>query len=283
MHTLDRYINDIEPRILSICKGIPSQEEPSLQEALAAYGWVLLDSWIAWRTLRFLLRETCIDDKVQEKWFQTPSSYTASQLKAAWLFNDVLINYIEENTGKKFKELIDKTIQVNRNSSAHFSKKSNINGSDYHTISQYFKTLSTAFLFYETSSFLDKVCEILQSKGYSSFQISIDEQSRIAATAFKEHIDDYSHATRFSLWCSPKSGDELGIIFAKDGCSTYRRIPDGNPIVHDVVNDKNSFYNFFMNKGFYLEVGLFVDTVIYNWDSICDAPEQHSQEFAFSV
>ena len=55
MHRLDRYIDDIEPRLKAVIDNIPIQEEVSLQEALAAYGWVLLDSWVAWRTLRFLL------------------------------------------------------------------------------------------------------------------------------------------------------------------------------------------------------------------------------------
>ena len=51
MHWLDTKINDIEPRIIAIYENAPKQEEVSLQESLSSYGWVLLDSWIAWRTL----------------------------------------------------------------------------------------------------------------------------------------------------------------------------------------------------------------------------------------
>lgn len=64
MHVLDRNINDIEPRIYAIYTNISKQEDPSLQGALAAYGWILLDSWIAWRTLRFLMRRVDLSEKI---------------------------------------------------------------------------------------------------------------------------------------------------------------------------------------------------------------------------
>ena len=107
MHRLDSYINDIEPRIKAIYENVPKQEEPSLQESLASYGWILLDAWVAWRTLRFLLREAYIEDSVHDKWFQTPSSYNASQLMSVWKFNVQTCTYLEGLTGKSFKELID--------------------------------------------------------------------------------------------------------------------------------------------------------------------------------
>ncbi len=78
MHKLDSKIIDVEGRIKSICQNCPKMEEASLQESLCAYAWILLDSWIAWRTLRFLLRDLSIGDENLKKWFQTPSSYTAS-------------------------------------------------------------------------------------------------------------------------------------------------------------------------------------------------------------
>ena len=88
MHVLDSYINDIEPRIRAVCNNSPKQEDAALQEALASYGWILLDSWIAWRTLRFLIRDVYLDENVQKKWIQTPSSYTKSlnfQAALSWL------------------------------------------------------------------------------------------------------------------------------------------------------------------------------------------------------
>lgn len=113
MHRLDGLINDIEPRIISICDNAPKQEEPSLQTSLSSYGWILLDSWVAWRTLRFLLKEAYIDECVSEKWFQTPSSYTASQLRAVWGFSDSTTDYLYSTTGKRFNALINDTIQKN--------------------------------------------------------------------------------------------------------------------------------------------------------------------------
>ena len=88
MHRLDNHIRDIEPRIEAIYNNAPKQEEASLQESLSSYGWILLDSWVAWRTLRFVLKDAKISQDIHEKWFQTPSSYNASQLKAVWRFRE---------------------------------------------------------------------------------------------------------------------------------------------------------------------------------------------------
>ena len=138
MHRLDAYIEELEPKIIDIYANVPMEEIISLQQSLISYGWILLDSWVAWRTERFLLRKVHIATDVKEKWFNTPSSYTIGQLKAIWKFDERTQAYIKEKTGKSIKELFDGTIQKKRNASAHFSKEVIIAGSDYQTIKQIF-------------------------------------------------------------------------------------------------------------------------------------------------
>lgn len=277
MHILDRYIIDIEPRIEAICNAIPKQEEPSLQEALAAYGWVLLDSWVAWRTLRFLLRETEIDEKTQEKWFQTPSSYTASQLKAAWGLETETLQYLEEHTGKSFKELIDKTIQKNRNSCAHFSKATAVRGTDSTSIKLYFTVLSKVFLLQETSCFLSEVHSRLSCLGYTSFEIEFSDGAKIPAEELTRNADAYALSSQFSFHCKNKEDEICTLFFDADGCKTIVERVNSTASIEEVANETHAQYRFLQNKGFYLSVGLFVDTVVGNWntpDGTLAQPEQ---------
>ena len=69
MHILDNHINNMSSRIEAIFENGPKQEEISLQESLASYGWILLDSWIVWRTMRFLIKDMDIDENIQKKWY----------------------------------------------------------------------------------------------------------------------------------------------------------------------------------------------------------------------
>ena len=267
MHRLDSYINDIEPRIKAIYENVPKQEEPSLQESLASYGWILLDAWVAWRTLRFLLRETYIEDSVHDKWFQTPSSYTASQLMSVWKFNVQTRTYIKRLTGKRFKELIDQTIQTKRNSSAHFSKKSVVTGADSQEIKKYFQTLSTVFLFYETGKFLKNICYIFEEKGYQSFRISYSKDEIYDIEGFFDNIESYSQHKCFIMTCNDKNNKEYVILFEKTGCKAGKMdssLETSN--LHDVVNSEQAIYNFFGNKGFYQKTDLFVRTVEECWN-----------------
>lgn len=267
MHRLDNYINDVEPRIKSIYENAPKQEEPSLQESLASYGWILLDAWVAWRTLRFLLKDTYIADSVHEKWFQTPSSYSASQLMSVWKFNDSTLKYLEENTGKKFKRLMDDTIQLKRNSSAHFTKKSTVTGADSREIKNIFQALSTVFLFYETGMFLKRICEKLAEKGYRFFKIFFTKYDSCAVEVFLEKITIYSQLKCFALICIDENNKRYIIFFDKTGCKAGRlSSAKETDKLFDVVNDEQSTYNFFANKGFYLQMDLFVRTVEECWN-----------------
>ncbi len=266
MHRLDNYINDIEPRIKAIYDNAPKQEEPSLQVSLASYGWILLDAWVAWRTLRFLLKETYIDDSVHDKWFQTPSSYTANQLMSVWFFSDSTTNYIKLHTGKGFKELIDSTIQKKRNSSAHFTKGSTVTGADSQEIKNYFKTLSKVFLFYETGTFLQNICHKLSIQGYNSFKLIYSETESHAIGDFFDTIDSYSSCNSFSLICHDSEEREYIILFEEIGCKAgYRQRGEKAYHLKDVVNGQHS-YKFFDNKGFYQQIDIFIECVEKCWD-----------------
>lgn len=265
MHRLDNIINDIEPRIVSICDNAPREEEPSLQETLTAYGWILLDSWIAWRTLRFLLRETYIDETVHDKWFQTPASYTASQLKAVWKISELVLEYIKDNTGKSFKELIDKTVQDKRNASAHFSKKKIINGSDSQEIRRIFGVLSKVFLLYENDAFQKKLGNRLLADGYSGFCLSYSNGGKYIIENFNSSINDFAVCELYSLMCY-KDDKEYIISFEKNGCKAgFRTQNEEGYSMGDVINLQNNKYCFLSNKGFYLNFDLFYSTVKACW------------------
>ena len=215
MHRLDGYINDIEPRIMAIYENTPKQEEPSLQESLSSYGWILLDSWVAWRTLRFLLKETEINESVHSKWFQTPSSYTASQLKAVWKFSQSTLDYLSTQTGNNFKALIDTTIQGKRNSSAHFTQNNTISGKDSQEISLIYKSLSKAFILYETASFIKIVCDKLLMKGYLDFRICYPNNDYFTSDNFVDSINAYSKSSEFCLKCYDNENRFCVILFQR--------------------------------------------------------------------
>lgn len=264
MHRLDLYINDIEPRIHAICDNCKSiQEEISLQESLSSYGWILLDSWIAWRTTRFLLRETEINDKVHEKWFKTPSSYTASQLRSIWKFSDSILAYIEDNLGKNFKHLIDKIIQPNRNASAHFSRNSTIKGSDWEDIKKYLNVLSDVFLVYEQKSFLEIIQGILLNRGYTEFSIEYSNKNVYAVNRFEESIYDFVKLKEYTVLCS-KDDFKYEIIFNEDGCKARAQT---NEEMIDVVSTEQTQYKFFGNKGYYRNTRLFANAVECCWQT----------------
>lgn len=267
MHRLDNVINDIEPRIVAICNNAPKVEEPSLQEALTAYGWVLLDSWIAWRTLRFLLRETEIDEKVNDKWFQTPSSYTASQLKAIWNFTEDTMDYLEKTIGKSFKNLIDSTVQSKRNSCAHFSRKSEITGADSQEIKKIYGVLSKTFLLYENAAFAKKMIQLLEKEGYDDFYILYPNETRIEINKFTNTIEMFSLLMGYECRCY-KDTVEYSIFFNQDGCKAGRVVEGNHMDFVDVPNQYQSKYCFLSNKGFYLKTSFFVSAVKDCWKKL---------------
>jgi len=275
MHVLDSYINDIEPRIRAVCNNSPKQEDAALQEALASYGWILLDSWIAWRTLRFLIRDVYLDENVQKKWIQTPSSYTCNQLRAAWKFNDLVLDRFEMETGNNLKTVVDKTIQEKRNASAHFSKKSIIQGRDTVEIEKLFITLSKLFLFYEVSSFLKDICVILNRDRYMNFKAQFKDSTGFtikesAVDEFEQSYDEYLNCDSYMLSCVNSDDIVCEIHFMKTGCDAIVRVEDESESFSrvNICNNDHDYYNFFSNKGYYRDKKLFVSTVENSWNKI---------------
>ena len=276
MHRLDGHINDLEPRIKDIYDSIPEQSQTSLQVSLSAYGWILLDSWVAWRTLRYLLKDTYIEDSVNEKWFQTPSSYTSTQIKVAWRFDDLIEEYIRNKTGMGLKELFDKTIQGKRNASAHFTKNAVINGSDFVDIKLYFAVLSKVFLFYETKAFFTSVTEKLSLHGYERFKLYFDEiDEEFDFTDISGKINEYEKCKSFSVIGEKDDGSIINIYVEEEGCFAGCNIKPEKRLMKSVINSTHSRYDFWKNKGFYQDVDLFVNTV---YECIKDLPERNLSE-----
>lgn len=280
MHRLDSHIQAIEPRICAICKNAKKVSElaSELPEALTSYGWILLDSWVAWRTLRYLLRDTHISESVHEKWFQTPSSYNASQLKAIWRFEDSVLNYIQEKTTLSVKELFDVNIQKKRNASAHFSftEKYNSRGDETENIQLIFSVLSKVFLFYEFGSFIESISQRLCGFGYTDFKVQFSPNDvPINADCFYEHIKEFSIDLRDRCIDSREKidkeksiiylfskGDDYKIKFDVNGCSAGKIDANGGVKYHSVSRDDGREYIFFENKGYYTDIDSFIKRVL---------------------
>ncbi|QTE70302.1 hypothetical protein JRC49_10880 [Clostridiales bacterium FE2011] len=263
MHVIDKYIKDIEPRIQEIIEKSNNLEGATLQTSLAAYGWILLDSWIAWRTLRYLLRCTSIDDAVQKRWVQTPSSYRSDNLRAAWNFTDSAIDYLASETDSgSFQHLIDSIIQPKRNSSAHYSKIGNIIGTDIKKIKDCFKAFSTVFLAYEIDSFINRIKTILSENGYKNFNIILNDTP---ITNIKDNVSGFAKPGTLIISCT-KSDDAYNyeIKSNQEGCQA-RKVTTPDSEWYDVYNETIQQYYLWDNKGFYLDAKLFCDTVMTCW------------------
>ena len=252
MHVLDNHINDITARLKAVYDNGPIQEEPSLQEALASYGWILLDSLVAWRTMRFLIKDMDIDENVWKKWFQTPGSYSASQLKGVWKFSEATDEYIYQKLNKHLKSLFDDTIQKKRNSSAHFNGNSIIQGRDCIEIKEISSVLSDVFLFYEINTFLTVICGELARMGYGEFRFAYHEGEYYDIGSFSERIEEFARNKDFTFTCRDTDGREYGIFFTQDGCKAGKRDAAGEwQQLLEVTNEKQRSYQFFKNKGYY--------------------------------
>ncbi len=271
MHRLDVYINDIVPRIKAICKYSVKLEEPSLQESLVSYGWIMLDSYIAWRTLRFLLRDSYIDEAVQEKWFKTPSSYTASQLKAIWNFSEDSLSYIERELGRSLKNIIDREIQEKRNACAHYSYNRTVNGMDSQRIKKLYDILSKVFMMYEFYAFLKRVCEKIKNVNINMINVSLLGNDDIIL--FECYLDDFINntinfaKTKKVILSYTTNEDKVlhKIEFSEEGCSVF------NKGKYEAIYKKNENgilkkYEFFRNKGYYREIDKFVDSLDEYWN-----------------
>ena len=200
MHYLDSLIDDIEPRMHAILDN-PSDADASIQTSLVAYCWILLDSWIAWRTYRYLLRDTIINTDIDDKWFKTPSSYTCSQIKAIWEFSDLELRFFELETGSKLKTVID-TIQDRRNSAAHYKRnlEGKIRGIDILSISKYLDCFSCLFRFEETKKFIEKIRNQLCNKGEVKLStISFSNTEDFLFQDMNLHFYDYVSCNSITL------------------------------------------------------------------------------------
>ena len=181
MEKLNIKIAEMRNKIIDICLNIHSIENNTFQDAIAAYTWNLLDSYVAWRTLRYLLRDTIIDDEVDEKWYSTPSSYRCASLKPIWKFGKVVEELSKNECGKKFSSLIDDEIQKNRNSGAHYKNEvSSITGSDIENkIKKYFIFLDKLFFIYELNATINNCFDMSNKIVLEIVAFPIDDNKNI--------------------------------------------------------------------------------------------------------
>lgn len=251
MNVLDNHITDIDKRIKDICQIAPTLEGPSIQESLSSYGWILLDSWIAWRTLRFLIKDQEMKPDIQKKWFQTPSSFSASQIRAVWQFGDNLDSFLNQRTSHGLRYLIDEEIEKARNFSAHFSTGGVINGSDYQKISSYYNLFSNIFLLYEIFSFYVSL---------STFVVKSEESSLTMIDGEGKNIFEYSNGNQpidYNLKIIDlETVSVVKISFYKKGKSFFLNFDRDGCYLNDEFESRIGEFNIFTNKGYYRDISL---------------------------
>lgn len=256
MKMLDNRISDIETRMGDLFQSAQSIEEASTQESLSSYGWILLDCWVAYRTVRYLVRKTDYDDNVYQKWFKTPSSYTGTQLFAAWQFTDDILAFIEQRLGKALISLIKDEVQKKRNTAAHFNGDIPILGNDYNRIGTIFDCLSTAFLFSELQAFLEDFDQKLSSQNYHKAKIFFNE-TEIPLSDFSKTIINYSDSFSFDFVFEDDAGQIYTILFEKDGCSVCCGSRADDIKMENILNADDHPYLFFENNGYIFPVESF--------------------------
>lgn len=259
MDKLDLRINDIEPRIKEIIESIPKTEEASLQDSLAAYGWILLDAWISWRTLRFILRKSIIGHDIPDKWVQTPSSYRAQQFFAVWRFSSDILEYIKSSTNHELKTLIDQVVQEKRNAAAHFSGKSEIHGTDCQDIKQIFDCFSTIFLLYEIRAFLSELQDKLQTQGYTNIYLYDSTGSKYEAADIDNSISIFSVNRELTLLLTDIEGRDCIIRFLPEMCTAGFKSSSQEKHSTMIIDEENRRpYVFLSNKGYYGDLDHFI-------------------------
>ena len=261
MHVLDAKINDIVPRIADIYKSASEAEPSSTQESLSSYGWILLDSWITWRTLRYLLRKTEIDEAVCKKWFQTPSSYTGSQIYAAWKFNESELVYIDQKLGQSAKKVMDEEIVQRRNTAAHFNGGVPIRGDDYNRINSIFNCFSKVFLFIELSSFLHDYEVILKRDKYVDMKIFTDDGKSYSTSIFPEAIESFAMSSYIKISFMNQTDDYYVVTIDDSGCMAGCGKDLATIEQKSVISKNGSSYFLLANNGYYLPVQSFCDDV----------------------
>ena len=219
--------------------------------------------------MRFLIKDMDIDENIQKKWFQTPGSYTASQLRCVWKFDTNVEKYLTDNLGKSLHKLFDETIQKKRNASAHFNGNSVVQGRDCIEIKKIYEVLSNVFLFSEVKTFVYVICEELHKIGYTDFKIFYFEDVGYDVDQFSVMINEFAKQKQFFLTCKRKTQQEYGIFFTKEGCQAS--IKDDSKMWKqkvEIINDRQHIYQFFEHKGYYQNSQLFLETVIDKWSEI---------------
>lgn len=274
MHVLDSKITEIEERIEEVIKYAPQQEGTTMQETVLSYGWILLDSWIAWRTLRFLLRGVSTIEQVQEKWLQTPSSYTAAQLGAVWGFKDITAEYFNNTMGRNGKGIFNELIQKKRNASAHFAPKSsdadtNISGADTNMIQNLYKGLSTAFLFYESMAFWKDVQALLTQRGYGKIKVMFEDNAGETKEFGTESIDDalsiFDKKNGYKVVFMDADNRPCVIIVENNYCKIgFSSKVDSTALIsqpHFLKTEEGKYYKLLDNKGYYVHIEEFVQKI----------------------
>lgn len=273
MHVLDSKITEIEERIEEVIKYAPQQEGTTMQETVLSYGWILLDSWVAWRTLRFLLRGVSTIEQVQEKWLQTPSSYSSAQLGAVWGFKDITAEYFNSTMGRDGKGIFNELIQKKRNASAHFSPKTsdadtNISGSDTNVIQMLYKGLSTAFLFYESMAFWKDVQALLAQRGYGKLKVLIKdatgEEKEFGMDSIDNALPTFNKNSGYRVVFNNEENRSCMIIVKSNYCkigfssdSDEKELQEG----HFLKAEDGKYYNLLDNKGYYVHIAEFVQNI----------------------
>ena len=250
MHYLDSIIDDIEPRIESIISTSPTVSDATIQTSLISYCWILLDSWVAWNTYRYLLRDSIINQDIPEKWIRSPSSYTYSQLQSIWKFGTKACSFFSDKTGDSLKKVIDEVIQKHRNASAHFSRDMDqvIRGDDLYKINNYFSCLSRLFRFVEIKKLLEKINNQL----LLSNEVVIDNISFSSGQVFL--LKEYDNYFMEFVGCNDIScrlSNNLILLFEKETRNSFLLF-DGSKMI--ISSSSNSGYNVFGSKGFYLDI-----------------------------
>lgn len=256
MHYLDSVIEDIEPRMQAIMKETPTMGDSSIQSSLMSYGWVLLDSWIAWRTLRFILRSSNIDECIPEKWIRTPSSYRYNQLQPIWNFSKECLDYFEKMTDHSLKDAIDNTIQNKRNASAHFSRDPNLraDGMDVRLIKKYYDILSWIFRFRETEQFLFDLGMEFEKIGIADFSYSF-YGCEVHDNTFKTYQE------LKKIVCSISIPNTLYIVFDKENkeCGTAFGLEE---VIDKIKLEDGKNFNIFDGKCYYVNKQPIISAVV---------------------
>lgn len=258
-HSLDTKVSEIEARIEVIISQSPkfTEGDSTIQASLLAYAWIMLDSWIAWRTLRFLIRNLDISESVK-KWFKTPSSYTGSQLYAAWGFSDSSREYLKQVCGMDIKSIIDHDIQKKRNRYAHQTDGVTNDPGDYDNLKKYYEFLKMLFCFYENISLFVDFSRVFERNGYSESCVEywkddshIGESKIISIGDMGDSAMLYFEADEVRFICMGTDKKEKMIRFSKKPRSSEVR--DSKEMWQPLSDETDNYFRLLDSNGYCLD------------------------------